>query len=74
MSRLGWTADGIERARAAGGVELETYRRPDFVAEGIGVRRSESSAGGSGIALDPKTIDPDWDEYEERLVRRRGRR
>jgi hypothetical protein len=30
MSDLGWRADGIARALAAGGIQLETYRRPGF--------------------------------------------
>lgn len=35
---LGWRADGIARALAAGGVELELYRRPGFTG-GLAVRR-----------------------------------
>ena len=34
---LGWRADGISRALAAGGIPLERYRRPGFE-RGIGVR------------------------------------
>ncbi len=66
MSRLGWTADGIQRARAAGGIELELYRRPGFFG-GMAVRRSEIGAGGSGIAIDPESIDPEWNESEDRV-------
>lgn len=65
MSDLGWRADGIDRARAAGGVELEVYRRPGFV-RGKAVRRSETNGGGAGIPLDPcwsDEVDPDPDEW-----------
>lgn len=62
MSDLGWRAEGIERARAAGGVELETYRRPGFVS-GVGVRRSASAYGGGGIWVDaPSESDPEPDD------------
>lgn len=67
MSDLGWRADGIERARAAGGIELETYRRPGFVA-GIGVRRSEAYAGGGG-SWEPEREDPE--PFDMRVKRRR---
>lgn len=51
VSDLGWRAEGIERARTVGGVELELYRRPGFVA-GVAVRRSQGDGGGSGVPLD----------------------
>lgn len=47
MNDLGWRADGIERAIAASGTPLETYRRPGFTA-GKGIRRSEGGGPGSG--------------------------
>lgn len=62
---LGWRADGIERALAAGGVPLERYRRPGFEA-GHGVRRSDAREGGAGVPVDsvwPADPDPDPDEY-----------
>lgn len=62
MSDLGWRADGIARARAAGGVELETYRRPGF-AGGRAVRRVRSEVA-SGFGFEVGT-DPGPDEYEE---------
>jgi hypothetical protein len=60
VSDLGWRADGIERARAAGGVELEVYRRPGFV-RGAAVRRSNVGDGGSGFSIesDPDPFDDD---------------
>lgn len=63
MSDLAWRADGIERARAAGGVDLELYRRPGFTG-GIAVRRSSDGAGGAGVPID---LDPEpyWDEDDE---------
>lgn len=65
MSDIGWRADGIARAVAAGGVELERYLRPGFVS-GIGVRRSTSGgAGSSGVAIEsPGFYDPEPDEYD----------
>ena len=73
MSRLAWVADGIARARQAGGVDLECYRRPGFEA-GVGVRRASEGAGVAGIPLDPERCDPDWDEYEDGLRLRRRRK
>lgn len=70
MSDLGWRADGIERALAAGGVELERYLRPGFVS-GIGVRRSTAGGGGSsGVEVDVERFDPEPDEYARRKRRR----
>lgn len=48
MSDLGWRAEGIARARAVGGVELETYRLPGF-SGGIGVRRASDGGYVQGI-------------------------
>lgn len=59
MSDVGWRADGIERARAAGGVELELYRRPGFVG-GWGVRRSSPDlqvSGSTDADPEPPTAD-----------------
>lgn len=60
MSDLGWRADGIARAKAAGGVELEMYRRPGFVG-GVGVRRSEASASAEDFDVwaDPQPPEED---------------
>ena len=71
MSSLGWQADGIERAEAAGGVTLERYRRVGFAA-GQGVRQRR--ADGYAVSGFPIDLDPELDEYEEedrRRVRRR---
>jgi hypothetical protein len=59
---LGWRADGIARARDAGGVELELYRRPGF-AGGTGVRRSNVGGSASGFSAgsvwqDEFEVDP----------------
>ena len=59
MSDLGWRADGIARARAAGGIDLELYRRPGFTG-GLGVRRV---AEGGGYATSSLQIDPE--PYED---------
>lgn len=48
MSDLGWRADGIARAKAAGGVELEVYTRPGFRGERA-VRRSDVSGNVQGF-------------------------
>lgn len=62
MSDFGWRSDGIARARACGGVELEVYRRPGF-AGGTAVRRVrwDADGGGYGLFLDP----PPGEEAEE---------
>lgn len=57
MSDLGWRADGIARAKAAGGIELETYRRPGF-AGGIGVKRSKVE-----VDVDYRLADYEPDPY-----------
>lgn len=48
MSDLGWRADGIAKARAAGGVELEKYQRPGFMTE-IAVRRTSEGGSAEGF-------------------------
>lgn len=54
---FGWKADGIDRARAAGGIDLDTYRRPGF--QGGKALRRASQGGGGGIYLDdPEEPDP----------------
>lgn len=62
MSDLGWRADGISRAIAAGGVPLEKYRRPGFTDQ-QGVRRSDTYGGGYGFEV---WSDPEPWEMEER--------
>jgi hypothetical protein len=64
MSDLGWRADGIDRAKAAGGVELEVYTRPGFTG-GKAVRRSEVGAGGSGFEIGEyeDSADPTPEEF-----------
>lgn len=62
MTDLGWRADGIDRARAAGGVDLELYRRPGFTG-GLAVRRSSDGSGGAGVPIER---DPEpWDDESE---------
>lgn len=63
MTDLGWRADGIERARAAGGVDLEVYRRPGFTG-GVAVRRSSDGVGGCGVPIerDPEPWPDDEDD------------
>jgi hypothetical protein len=62
MSDLGWRADGIERARAAGGVELEVYRRPGFTG-GRAVRHVAVDMTVSGsTSLDPEPPTNEDDE------------
>lgn len=58
MSDMGWRADGIARARAVGGVELERYRRPGFTG-GMAVRVVAGTAGGEGFEIES---DPDPDD------------
>lgn len=60
MSGLGWRADGIARAKAAGGVELEVYRRPGFTGT-VGVRRVSEGAVAQGFW----DRDPEPDETED---------
>jgi hypothetical protein len=60
VSSLGWIADGIARAEAAGGVKLERYYRPGFTG-GPAVREvPEGNAGGGPIEVDPEP--PEGDE------------
>lgn len=65
MADLGWRADGIERAKACGGVELELYRRPGFTG-GLAVRRSLIQEGGSGIDIAHDPDPPELPVPEER--------
>ena len=54
MSALGWVADGIARAEAAGGIRLERYIRPGFTG-GPAVRRvPQDETGGGPIEVDPE--------------------
>jgi hypothetical protein len=59
VSDLGWRAEGIDRAKAAGGVELEVYRRPGFIGT-TAVRRSDVGYGGSGFS-----VEKDPEPYED---------
>jgi hypothetical protein len=61
MSDLGWRADGIARALACGGVELERYHRPGFTA-GMGVRRASEGTRAEGF--DTEYVDPAPEEWE----------
>lgn len=56
MSDLSWQAEGIAQARAAGGVDLEVYRRPGFTG-GLSVRRLVDPAGGVGFEVDSESDD-----------------
>lgn len=69
MSDLGWRADGIAKALAVGGVELEKYRRPGF-AGGIGVRRVSDGGHCEGFesAHQPEA-DPTPEEFRRRSER-----
>jgi len=71
VSDLGWTADGIERAIAVGGVPLDLYRRPGFTG-GMEVRRADLSGGGYGVDYDPEPYDDEG--YEDRARARDHRR
>lgn len=64
MSDMGWRADGMARARAAGGLDLERYRRPGFTG-GLGVRVA-GSLGGEGFEFNGE-VDPSEDEFMARL-------
>ena len=65
MSDLGWRADGIMRARAAGGVELEVYRKPGFQSQ-LSVRRSSDGGTVSGFAVEASWFeDPEPDEFRK---------
>jgi|1186.fasta_scaffold1181224_2 hypothetical protein len=61
MSDMGWRADGIARARAAGGLDLERYRTPGFVSC-VGVRAVVGDAQAQGF--DVIYVDPTPDEHE----------
>lgn len=58
MSDLARRADGMRRARAAGGIDLDLYRRPGFTG-GMAVRRA-GELGGQGF----ETWEPDEDAGE----------
>ena len=63
MSDLGWRADGIARARAAGGIDLEVYRKPGFRSE-LGVRRATDGGGyATGFSVDVWPEDPAPEEW-----------
>ena len=65
MSDIGWRADGIARAGAAGGVLIERYTRPGFTG-GPSVRALPVSlAGGSGFEV---WSDPEPDDYDMEVV------
>jgi hypothetical protein len=51
VSDLGWRADGIARALAVGGVELERYRRPGF-------------AGGEAVRVVSYGVNAEGFDYE----------
>lgn len=61
MSDLAWKAEGIQAARAAGGVDLDVYQPPGF-ARPASVRRVKNEGGyvGSGLTI---YVDPDPDEF-----------
>jgi hypothetical protein len=59
VSNLGWKADGIERARACGGVDLEIYQRPGFNG-GKAIRLAQSGGAGSGFEAGTNWAD-DWE-------------
>jgi hypothetical protein len=59
---VGWRADGIARARRAGGVDIEVYRRPGFMG-GLAVRALvEEPHGGSGFdyGTEPDPTEPEF--------------
>jgi hypothetical protein len=62
MSDLGWRADGIERARAAGGVELEVYRRPGFTGGRAVPRVAVDMTVSGSTSLDPEPPTNEDDE------------
>jgi hypothetical protein len=74
---LGWRANGIARARAAGGVDLERYCRPGFTG-GPAVRRIvDPESAGAGIEVDETNTaeaDPTLADYARRTCRHRRRR
>ena len=62
---LGWRADGIQRARACGGIDLEVYRVPGFLS-GVAVRRARIDvAGGSSGMTVADSEEFDWDPTPE---------
>lgn len=69
MSDVGWRADGIRRARAAGGVELELYRRPGFTGD-LAVRRTSDGVYAEGFDTGSDPSEQEW--TTARSVRGRG--
>lgn len=71
MSDLGWRADGIAKAEAAGGVTLERYRRPGFTPR-TGVRRMAGPLdGGQGFDIQSDPEPWEIDEPDEGVRRTR---
>lgn len=62
MSDLGWRADGLARARAAGGLDAEKYLRPGFVG-GSAVRWIRHTEGGEGFEVES---DPEFALYDRK--------
>jgi hypothetical protein len=60
MSDVGWRADGIARARAAGGVDLELYRRPGFTG-GQAVRVCAGESAIAGYEYDGYSDPPEYE-------------
>jgi hypothetical protein len=59
---FGWRAEGIARARAIGGVDLEVYRRPGFTGD-LAVRvLTRDLSTSHGIWLDSEPPDEDGDD------------
>lgn len=65
MSDLEWIAEGLELARACGGVDLDVYVRPGFTG-GLAVRKASSNIEGSGFSVPDET---DEDFYDDRARR-----
>lgn len=61
-SSLGWVADGIERAEAAGGLTLELRQRAGFTGRVELRPRPVGEAGGSGYPIE---VDPDPGDIED---------
>jgi hypothetical protein len=66
MSDLGWRAEGIERAEAAGGVTLEVYWRPGFIRTRDIRRLRGGLDGGAGFQID---ADPEPNDDAEQRIR-----
>lgn len=63
MSDLGWRAEGIARAEAAGGLIIERYVRPGFTGGPAARVLGPSLAGGSGFEV---WSDPEPEDDEDR--------